>query len=481
MKKIYLLIICTIILLTTNVHAFELSCEKCSSIDGGCEYQDTFYCDIKNPLPENSDPIRYDYIKGKITGDSDVSCSFYNSSLDVIADSSRTFNLKGTPTSDTIVSVECTVSGQARYRKYINLKIDDFEYSINKEISNTVLTSNQIIINKVDESKIIEKSRDTTNEDSLIKSLSIKEVEIKFSKYTTEYEITVPYEVESLDFTYALNSKSSTYEIVGDPKHLQVGLNTIDFFITSAARNETCYTFYVTRNPKGKTVYIASKDATLKNINVVDYELDFKEDVTEYELTVKRGTKKLQISAAPTVTGATYQVLTPDKYVTGSKVEIVVTSSDKSTKKTYTIKIKTEGGVIGDNSEMIIFVAVSVVAAIVGVAIFALLIVKKKKKNNMPKAEIDNSKFTDKNANNAGTIDDGIEMPIPKQDPSFIVPPAPVTMPDTFRGTPTAGNLGVTGSGPAPVEPTPTPIEPAPQQPQQSSGNNNQNKFFNNY
>ncbi len=461
MKKGYLLIISLLLVLfTTNVKAFTFSCSGCQnseSGDGSCNYHDVFYCDI------DGDETRYDYIKGTVTTNDYVKCSLASTSLDNIYDASRTFNVKGTPTGRPIIQIECEITGQLKYNTYVTPRIEDFEYSVNKSISGeslTAITPNNagIKINQMDASQIIEKNRDTTHDDSLIKNLSIKGQPINFSKYKTEYDITVPYEVDALELSIELNRADSTYEMQGDPKKLVVGENIIDIIVTSKKQNVTWYTLTVTRNPEGKTVYKSGKDATLKGLAVDGYDLDFKTDKDTYEITIKKGTKSLHVSATPTVNGATYKVNYPSQYRSGQKIEVIVTSEDSSTNKTYVINIKGNGGGNSGMDETIIYILIFVGTIIIvgGLLVFVFIKFIKKKGPKVPKK---------------GKEEEHVEMPLPKE-PSFVVPnrapvqpetqlglpttnannypprpvapPPPVTQPTTFGGTqPVQGNLGI--------------------------------------
>jgi len=479
MKKLYLLFICTIILLASNVYAedFSVSCDPCHE-DGSCNYNETFYCKINGPTE------RYDYIKGTVDKNENLSCEIFTTTLNIIADSSRTFNLKGTPYGNTIVTIACTVSKKPAYTSSYKMKISDFEYSVNKEITNLSLSSPDkyigselinydIIINKSKDADINVKNRDVTHEDSLLKEVTIKGLDFEFSKYDTIYDLSVPNEITSLDFNIQLNLNSSSYDIQGDPKNLAEGLNVIDIVVTSKQKNVTWYTFNITRNPKGKSVYKSTKDATLKSLSVIDHDFNFDIDKDTYDILVKPGTKRVQVKATPTISGATYKVIYPASYTNGQKIEVIVTSSDGTTTKTYTINIKSEGvTVTNERNPLVIIIVIVVGLVIIGVVAFILL---KKKKQPVINQKINDNKFTNSNGNNSSDI----EMPQPKKDPTFFVPPqapldplpeapAPV-MPDNYSGKPVTGDLSI------PATPNQQ-QQQVQQQPQQFNpfGNNNQ-------
>ena len=98
----YLIVLALGFFFPSIVFAYELKCDT-----GEFNYQDYFFCNIvgyKN--------TKYDYLSGTIEDNDYVSCSIYNvnSSLEKSAPDNKSFYVKGTSSSEKLITYKCQVT-----------------------------------------------------------------------------------------------------------------------------------------------------------------------------------------------------------------------------------------------------------------------------------------------------------------------------------------------------------------------------------
>ena len=367
MKKRFLFIITLlmIIFIGRDVYAYELNCPS-----GPFSYGDIFECYVFGNL-EN-----YDALSGTLDKDNYLDCHFdvTKSELDIIEDNSKSFSLKGKAFNNTLVTFSCTVTSKQDSNVVTSLSIEDFKYlTANGEGDEIILHSKDININKyVDNSQ--NKPRDINYNGSLINKLSIEGVTFPstgFSKYVTEYEIKVPYEISTANFNITLADPNASYEIKGDTKNLRVSeTTTIDVWVTSADNtHQTCYTFNITRYAEGETFFYVEDDATLQTLAVDGYTIDFDPNIEKYDINVKSDVTALKVTAKPNVDGAKVNITNNTSNIeNGTVIGIEVVSKNLLKKKVYTITVHKEKASMLSGTTIIVIVVIIVLAF--GIAMF---------------------------------------------------------------------------------------------------------------
>ena len=181
--------------------------------------------------------------------------------------------------------------------------------------------------------------------DATLKNLGITPSQYDFTgfkKATTSYSVTVPYEAEKISIYATANNSKATVTGTGS-KTLKVGTNTFSVKVTAEDKKTTkTYTLKITRKKEAEV----STDATLKNLGITPSEYDFtgfRKMTTTYTVSVPYEAEEINIYAdannsKATVTGTGSKTLK----VGVNTFSIKVTSEDKKTTKTYTLKITRE-------------------------------------------------------------------------------------------------------------------------------------------
>lgn len=130
-----------------------------------------------------------------------------------------------------------------------------------------------------------------------LKTLSIEGQKIDFSKFKTNYELKVLYDVDTLKLTAEPATEGTTVELPEDLS-LQVGENNFEIKLTDGTVTST-YTIRVIRLKEGEEIKEVSKDATLKVLTLSGYNINFSPTKTVYELKVKYNVKQIAVTATP--------------------------------------------------------------------------------------------------------------------------------------------------------------------------------------
>lgn len=190
-----------------------------------------------------------------------------------------------------------------------------------------------------------------------LKELSISSGTLnpEFQSDVTDYQVTVPYEVEQVTVTGAVYEERSSLRIqdttilsgqASQPMPIQVGDNTIPVEVTGHdGITKKLYTIHVTREPSrdARLLHMAISPGTLKPA--------FTSETTEYQLELEHQNDQLSVTdlvyspnAAMSVTGATYDALTgiyaTPLQVGEQTVEIKITAQDGLNHTIYKFKIR---------------------------------------------------------------------------------------------------------------------------------------------
>ena len=161
-----------------------------------------------------------------------------------------------------------------------------------------------------------------------------------FSKNTTYYTCTVPYDVEKLKMDYNRADSGQTVNISGNSDFV-VGENTVTLTVKAANGATKTYTIAVTRQQDPN--YKASTDATLSAIELEGATLSpaFNPKVTEYIAYVSHETKEVRVSGvandekALEVVGSEASLMADGV----TDVTVICTAEDGMTTETYTVHV----------------------------------------------------------------------------------------------------------------------------------------------
>lgn len=172
-------------------------------------------------------------------------------------------------------------------------------------------------------------NRDTNN---YLKSLSVKDYDIKFNKDTLSYTLEVEGTVEKATITAEAESTKANVAGAGE-KTLKYGSNKIEIKVTAENESVKTYTITITRKDNRDT------NNYLKVLTIKEAYLKFDKETTTYNVDVSNEIEKINITATPEsekakVTGAGEQTLK----VGSNVIEIKVTAENESV-KTYKLII----------------------------------------------------------------------------------------------------------------------------------------------
>lgn len=213
------------------------------------------------------------------------------------------------------------------------------------------------------------KTTTTTNISDMklyLKTLSIEGQKIDFSKFKTNYELKVLYDVDTLKLTAEPATEGTTVELPEDLS-LQVGENNFEIKLTDGTVTST-YTIRVTRLKEGEEIKDVSKDATLKVLTLSGYNINFSPTKTVYELKVKYNVKQIAVTATPNDENAKYVITGNTDIKNGSVIKVDVQAED-GTLISYKINITQETFfetfrlyfIIGAGAVLLILVALIIV------------------------------------------------------------------------------------------------------------------------
>lgn len=178
---------------------------------------------------------------------------------------------------------------------------------------------------------IIIKNKAST--DATLKKVTINGEAITLKSGVTRYTTTVSYsatklEVEAIPtdskakIENAKNNKL-TYDMTEDSKEIRIK-------VIPEAGEILTYVITVTKR--------AEEDATLKELKIDNYDIDFSKEVTDYEITVLKNVDKLDVTATPTDSDADVKIDMPNTLEIGKNTITITVTNDGNT-KTYTIKV----------------------------------------------------------------------------------------------------------------------------------------------
>lgn len=189
---------------------------------------------------------------------------------------------------------------------------------------------------------------------------------IIFNKLTSEYFITVPYDVYDLNFELKTEDNKATANIEGN-NDLKVGNNIITITVTAEDGNKREYIINVTRTNED---IILSNNSKLKKLIISGYNFEFYSDKFDYIIKIK-DENFLDINYVTEDDKSNVTIIGNANLKDNSVITINVVAEDGST-TSYKINI--------EKTDYIYYI--SLIIVIVFVSIVLLLFLRKKKLNN---------------------------------------------------------------------------------------------------
>ena len=158
-----------------------------------------------------------------------------------------------------------------------------------------------------------------------------------FSAGTTEYSVTVPYDVSRLPLDYRAADGGADVSVSGN--QLSVGVNTVVLTVTAANGASRRYTISVTRQPDPNVTL--SSDASLSELTPSTGQLSpaFSPEITEYAVYVPYETAKISLSATAKDSKA-LGVTQPDASLKeGDNLLTVTCTAEDGTTRDYTVHV----------------------------------------------------------------------------------------------------------------------------------------------
>lgn len=213
-----------------------------------------------------------------------------------------------------------------------------------------------------------------------LKELNVEGQTIDFSKFKTNYEIKVLYDVESIKINAEAASDGINTEYQKEV-NLEVGENEIPITLSDGT-NSSVYTLKVIRLKEGEEIKDASNDATLKSLVLTEYDIDFNSTVTSYELTVKYNVSNIEVKATPSDENAKFVITGNSDIVNGSVIKVDVQAED-GTLMSYKINITKQN--FFQTYKTYFLIGAGVVLLIL---LILVIIDRKKKEKKVPKTTV---------------------------------------------------------------------------------------------
>lgn len=207
--------------------------------------------------------------------------------------------------------------------------------------------------------------------DTTLKSLTLKDIEFVYDKNITDYEVTIPYSVNSTEVNAVVNHDDATVEVKKD-EFFKVGENFIEIKVTNKEAFDT-YVIKVNRLDK-----VDENLANLKSLQVKEHALNFNENVLEYNLLFKEIPNKLKLTYKTVSEEAKVEVLNNENFKDGSVVSIKV-SLENGLTKVYKLTINEEKVVTKEVNKTLVIILI-IILVIVMILLFVLEIKRKKRK-----------------------------------------------------------------------------------------------------
>ena len=241
--------------------------------------------------------------------------------------------------------------------------VSDQTSAVLKTVSNAGIVRSYVITFVKDANADINDIKTST----YLSSLSIPGTSLVYDKETTSYTVSVGYEVENLPVYAFAESENATVKIIGD-SGFRIGSNQIEITVTNGKKTRI-YTVYVIRKESGLTV---ANDASLNTLTIKGYNLDFKKEVYDYSVKIKKE-RTLLITATPNNNRAEVYMYGNSDLTAFSIVKVKVIAENGDT-KVYSINIEK------DKYNKKLEITTAIVGGVILIGASIIIVVKRKQK-----------------------------------------------------------------------------------------------------
>lgn len=239
---------------------------------------------------------------------------------------------------------------------------NDITTAIIKTISETGSTRSYVLTFK----KTLE-DEGGVDDSALLDTLFIRGTTLGFNREVFDYSVTVPYEYEYTEVYAFPESDNASVEVTGNAG-LRVGANNVEIKVTNK-RKINIYNVTVIRREPGIDI---SNDITLSSLNVKGYKIDFKPDVLDYQVKIKRE-RSLIITATPTSNRSDIYMYGNNDLTGFSTVRVKVVAENGNT-NIYSIDIQK------DSYNKVLEVTATVIGCVIFLGAAIIIVVRKKHK-----------------------------------------------------------------------------------------------------
>ena len=214
-------------------------------------------------------------------------------------------------------------------------------------------------------------------------SLEVKNYNIDFDKDKTNYTLIVENTVDALEVVAKAVEDSATIEITGN-NELVSGTNTINITITGKDKTTKTYSINVIKKASEEEAKESTSNVYLGKLEVKGHDINFDQKIDYYDIKIDSDVEVLEITAKPSDDQATVKINGNSNLKNKSKIEIVVSATDGSS-KTYILNIQKANS---KNFKTILTI-LELIALFLMVLLCIILIIKhnkkqKKQKNKTP-------------------------------------------------------------------------------------------------
>lgn len=243
-------------------------------------------------------------------------------------------------------------------------------------------TTNTYTVNVTRESSKKEETKSSNNYLSNLVISSSHKINNTFDKNITNYEVTVPFEVENLKMNLTLEDSKAKYEIEGADNLKTDGINVVTIKVTAEDGSIRTYTLNVTRS-SGTT------NTELSDIIISNGEISpkFSKDTYEYDVKVDNKIDKLDIKAIPENKNSKVEIIGNDNLTEGKNSVLIKVTDENGYTKYYQLNVEKEGTkkILG----LSIFGFISILLIILLLIIILLvMLLKRKKEEKVPEKPV---------------------------------------------------------------------------------------------
>lgn len=217
--------------------------------------------------------------------------------------------------------------------------------------------------------------------DTSLKSLKISNVSLDFESGVFDYEIKVLKNVDVLEIDAVPNDSKAEVEI-DQPKKLEIGENLVKITVNNDGNSKT-YQIKVNKLDEEDQSL-----ANLKSLEIEGYELNFKENIYEYDLKIG-DVNFLKINTLPKIEDAIVEITGNLDLVDGSIIKIKVIY-DSENYNVYKINIIKDEVLEKENNFLMYLIIICSIIIVIAVVIIIIIIKKKNKNNKSKKSDKDN-------------------------------------------------------------------------------------------